>query len=151
MPNPNFKPDTPHAGNEPGDGQQRDEVSSLQEQIAQRSQHLARIALELKSELYGIDDVIDRVMESVRAWYVLPQIITRPVIVCLWGLTGTGKTQLIRSLAQKLNFYSRFVEVQMDGFSNSGDQPHARTISAALAGTIEERYASGDLTLNWRS
>jgi len=138
MPNPNFKPHAPHAGNEPGDGQQRDEVSSLQEQIAQRSQHLARIALELKSELYGIDDVIDRVMESVRAWYVLPQIITRPVIVCLWGLTGTGKTQLIRSLAQKLNFYSRFVEVQMDGFSNSGDQPHARTISAALAGTIEE-------------
>ena len=29
-----------------------------------------------------------------RAWYVLPEIIKRPVIFCLWGLTGTGKTQL---------------------------------------------------------
>lgn len=69
-------------------------------------------------ELYGIDDVIDRVIDSVRAWFVLPEIISRPVIVCLWGLTGTGKTQLTRSLARKLGFYDRFVEVQMDGFSN---------------------------------
>lgn len=112
----------------------------IRQQIAQRSAKLVAIARELKSELFGIDDVIDRVIESVRAWYVLPQIITRPVIICLWGLTGTGKTQLTRSLAQKLDFYSRFVEVQMDGFSNDSGR-RSQSISGMLAETIEQGEA----------
>ena len=89
----------------------------LNQSLAERQAQLAAIAAELKTELFGTDEVIDRVIESVRAWYVLPEIITRPVIVCLWGLTGTGKTQLTLALTHKLGFYDRFVEVQMDGFS----------------------------------
>ena len=110
---------------------------ALRVHITERSARLGVIAKELKEELFGIDDVIDRVIESVRAWYVLPELINRPVIVCLWGLTGTGKTQLTRSLAQKMNFYSRFVEVQMDGFSNDGGQ-RSSTISGMLADTITQ-------------
>jgi len=93
--------------------------SNLQNHIAQRSAFLTQVAADLKTELFGIDSIIDRVMESVRAWYIVPELINRPVIVCLWGLTGTDKTQLTRRLAQKLGFYDKFVEVQMDGFSNS--------------------------------
>lgn len=92
----------------------------LRSHISERSAQLRHIAAELKTELFGIDDVIDRVMDTIRAWYVLPEIITRPVIVNLWGLTGTGKTQLIRSLSKKLGFYDRLIEVQMDGYSNGG-------------------------------
>ena len=66
----------------------------LNQRLAERQAQLAAIAAELKTDLFGINEVIDRVIESVRAWYVLPEIIKRPVIVCLWGLTGTGKTQL---------------------------------------------------------
>ena len=68
----------------------------LRVQMHERQQNLQAIAAQLKTELIGIDDVIDRVIGAVRAWYVMPQLITRPVIVCLWGLTGTGKTQLTR-------------------------------------------------------
>lgn len=103
------------------------------ELMRERSAHLALVAAELKTELFGIDDIIDRVIESVRAWYVLPHIIRRPVIVCLWGLTGTGKTQLTRRLAQKLGFYDRFVEVQMDGFSHGSSWRSADSLSAMLA------------------
>jgi cell division protease FtsH len=94
----------------------------LSTHIAERSAHLGRVSAELKTELFGIDDVIDQVIDAVRAWYVLPEIITRPVIVNLWGLTGTCKTQLTRSLAKKLGFYDRLIEVQMDGFSNGGGE-----------------------------
>ncbi|MFS2036886.1 AAA family ATPase [Polaromonas sp. CT11-55] len=111
------------------------------ELMRERSAHLALVAAELKTELFGIDDIIDRVIESIRAWYVLPHIIRRPVIVCLWGLTGTGKTQLTRSLAQKLGFYDRFVEVQMDGFSNGSSWRSADSISAMLA---ESGIAEGE-------
>ncbi|RRD57404.1 AAA family ATPase [Comamonadaceae bacterium OH2545_COT-014] len=104
---------------------------ALAQRMAARQQALGRIAAELKEELFGIDDVIDRVIDAVRAWWVLPEIITRPVIVCLWGLTGTGKTQLTRRLAQKMGFYDRFVEVQMDGFSHGWDGARA-SIAAML-------------------
>lgn len=94
--------------------------NQLRAHISERSAQLRHIAAELKTELFGIDDIIDRVIDTIRAWYVLPDVINRPVIVNLWGLTGTGKTQLIRSLSKKLGFYDRLIEVQMDGYSNGG-------------------------------
>jgi cell division protease FtsH len=102
---------------------------TLRAEIGARSERLRQVAAELKTELFGIDEVIDRVIDAVRAWYVLPAIITRPVIINLWGLTGTGKTQLTRSLAKKLSFYDRLIEVQMDGFSNGG----GNTVNAMLS------------------
>ena len=94
--------------------------NQLRAHISERSAQLRHVAAELKTELFGIDDIIDRVIDTIRAWYVLPDIINRPVIVNLWGLTGTGKTQLIRSLSKKLGFYDRLIEVQMDCYSNEG-------------------------------
>ena len=121
--------------------------SQLHSQVTQRNNRLAEVAAELKTELFGIDDVIDRVIESMRAWYVLPKLINRPVIICLWGLTGTGKTQLTRSIAKKLAFYDRFVEVQMDGFSN-GSGYRASSISGMLANSGIEEGAPGILVLD---
>lgn len=116
--------------------------------LRERSERLAQIAKELKEELFGIDAIIDRVIESIRAWYVLPHIISRPVIVCLWGLTGTGKTQLTRRLAQKLGFYDRFVEVQMDGFSNGSSWRSVDSISAMLSESSIAEGAPGILVLD---
>jgi len=113
----------------------------LNEHLAARQAQLAAIAAELKTELFGIDEVIDRVIDAVRAWYVMPQLIARPVIVCLWGLTGTGKTQLTRLLAQKLGFYDRYVEVQMDGFSHGAGWYTPDSISGMLG---ESGIAEGE-------
>ena len=122
------------------------DFENLRERIAVRSSHLAAIAQELKTELFGIDAVIDRTIESVRAWYILPEIITRPVIVCLWGLTGTGKTQLPRLLAKKLDFYNRFVEIQMDGFSNG--YSHQNDVSGLLSESGIEEGVPGILVFD---
>ena len=120
---------------------------ALAAHLAQRQQRLADASAQLKAELFGIDDVIDRVIDAIRAWYVLPQLITRPVIVCLWGLTGTGKTQLTRRLAQLLGFYDRFVEVQMDGFSH-GAGYRSSSISGMLADSGIHEGAPGILVLD---
>jgi Peptidase family M41/ATPase family associated with various cellular activities (AAA) len=120
---------------------------ALYAHISERSEKLAQLAMELKTELFGIDEVIDRVIESMRAWYVIPELINRPVIICLWGLTGTGKTQLTRSIAQKLGFYDRFVEVQMDGFSN-GSGYRSSTISDMLSDSGIKEGDPGVLVLD---
>jgi hypothetical protein len=110
----------------------KDIHSNLHAELSERTRHLQTVAEALKTELFGIDDIIDRVIDSLRAWYVLPQLISRPVIVCLWGLTGTGKTQLVRRLAQHLGFYDRFIEVQRAGVS-PGSGYHATPGRASLA------------------
>ena len=116
-------------------------------ELVLRQKALTAAALQLKSELFGIDDVIDRVIDALRAWYVLPQLITRPVIVCLWGLTGTGKTQLTRRVAQLLGFYDRFVEVQMDGFSH-GAGHRSSSISGMLGDSGIHEGTPGILVLD---
>lgn len=118
------------------------------QQLTQRHQHLQSVAAQLKQELFGIDDIIDRVIDSVRAWYVLPELVTRPVIVCLWGLTGTGKTQLVRRLTQLLGFYDRFVEVQMDGFSNGAGGRGPQTLSGMLTSSGIREGEPGVLALD---
>lgn len=124
------------------------ESTDLRAQLAQRNQQLQDVAAQLKTELFGIDAIIDRVIDSVRAWYVLPELVARPVIVCLWGLTGTGKTQLVRRLAQLLGFYDRFVEVQMDGFSNGAGMRGAQSISGMLGRSGVREGEPGILALD---
>ncbi|MBH9577261.1 AAA family ATPase [Inhella proteolytica] len=121
---------------------------SLRVQLAQKNQQLQQIAAQLKSELFGIDAIVDRVIDSVRAWVLMPELVTRPVIVCLWGLTGTGKTQLVRRLTQLLGFYDRYVEVQMDGFSNGAGWRGAQSISGMLAQSGVREGEPGILVLD---
>lgn len=58
--------------------------------------------VQLKREFVGLDDIIDQLGTSVYAWYVTPEIITRPTIVSIWGMTGTGKTSVVKRLINLL-------------------------------------------------
>ena len=88
-----------------------------QTELEEKNALLERIRSELKLDFFGIDGCIDRIIDSVKTWYLLPEILTRPTIINLWGLTGVGKTALVRSLIKKLGFTHHFVEIQMDSFA----------------------------------
>jgi hypothetical protein len=88
--------------------------------IESKRKVLDEVKTQLKTEFFGLDTIIDKVIDSVSAWYIFPELITRPVIINLWGMTGVGKTQLVRRLVQLLDFHDKFVEVQMDGGSTNG-------------------------------
>jgi cell division protease FtsH len=47
-------------------------------------------------------------------WYLTPELQFRPLIVSLWGITGVGKTDLVRTLVKLLKFTDKFIEIQMD-------------------------------------
>lgn len=85
--------------------------------IKKRKAVLKKAGKELKKHFIGIDNIIDRILSLMESWYVLPEIITRPVIINLWGLTGVGKTDLIRKLVRLINYYDKYVELQMDDTS----------------------------------
>ncbi len=87
--------------------------------IDEKKQQLERIKLELKQEFVGIDYIIDDLLDYIQIWYLMPEILTRPIIVNLWGMTGVGKTDLVRKLVSKLHYQDRFAEVELSNSENS--------------------------------
>jgi cell division protease FtsH len=83
-------------------------------QISERREKLEYVKTELKKKFIGIDGVIDKIIDNIALWYLTPEIQFRPLIVSLWGITGVGKTDLVRTLVTLLGFNDKFVEIQMD-------------------------------------
>lgn len=68
----------------------------------EKIEKLEKAAKTLKQEFVGLDGIIDEIKQAITPWYVTPEIIKRPVVVSLWGMTGTGKTSVVRRLLELL-------------------------------------------------
>lgn len=73
------------------------------EEIISKFKTIENAKLTLKKEFVGIDNVIDTIIDNVRGWYVFPDLQTKPITICLWGLTGCGKTSLVNRLCELLD------------------------------------------------
>lgn len=116
----------------------------LLKRINERKNNLNKIANSLKKKFVGIDHIIDSVIENINIWYVMPELITRPTIINLWGMTGVGKTDLIRSLVKELKFSDKFLEIQL---TNKGTLYHD-SIQTYLANSAIEYDDPGVLLLD---
>lgn len=74
----------------------------INNKIEERLERIKNASNVLKGEFIGIDSIIDQIIESIIPWYVTPEIITRPTVISLWGLTGTGKTSVAKRLLELL-------------------------------------------------
>lgn len=72
---------------------------------------LDQTSCNLKKLFVGLDDIIDRLIQYIRPWYLDPDLTGKPTIVSLWGMTGTGKTSLVKELIKCLNLDDRLVQV----------------------------------------
>jgi Peptidase family M41/ATPase family associated with various cellular activities (AAA) len=88
-------------------------------QIEERKQKLDEVKLELKKYFIGIDAIIDSLVDYLQVWYLVPEILNRPIIINLWGMTGVGKTDLIRKMIKFLNFQDRFAEVELSNIDST--------------------------------
>lgn len=97
--------------------------------IHKRKADLARAATVLKQRFVGLDIIIDQIIRNMEVWYVTPEFVARPVIVNLWGMTGVGKTDLVRTLVRELSLNETFLEVQMrsGGGSSSSSNSHIQS------------------------
>jgi Peptidase family M41/ATPase family associated with various cellular activities (AAA)/C-terminal, D2-small domain, of ClpB protein len=89
------------------------------ESINARQAKLDSAAIYLKDQFIGIDAVIDSLLEYIQIWYLGPELLTRPIIVNLWGMTGVGKTDLIRKLVKFLDLQDRFAEVELSNVDST--------------------------------
>lgn len=77
--------------------------------IAVKEQILNTCVSVLKKEFVGIDNVIDQVMNNIKSWYIFPNLMERPLIINLWGLTGCGKTSLVNRICDLLDLRNEMV------------------------------------------
>jgi GTPase SAR1 family protein len=87
--------------------------------IEEKKKRLEQIKKELKQEFVGIDYVIDELINYIQIWYLMPEVLSRPIIIGLWGMTGVGKTDLIRKLVTKIDYQDRFAEVELSNSDSS--------------------------------
>jgi cell division protease FtsH len=97
--------------------------------IQARKTELETAKTALKQYFVGIDKIIDELMDCIQVWYLMPELLKRPVIINLWGMTGVGKTDLVRQLVKHLHFQDRFAEVEL---SNSGETSWSSSVSSVL-------------------
>ncbi len=87
--------------------------------IFEKKKQLEAAKISLKAHFIGIDGIIDSLIEYIQIWYLVPDILVRPIIINLWGMTGVGKTDLIRRLVKLLNFQDKFIEVELNNTDNT--------------------------------
>ena len=87
--------------------------------IKERKDNLENCKVFLKQEFIGIDAIIDDLLDYLQVWYLMPEVLNRPVIVNLWGMTGVGKTDLIRKMVKFLDYQDRFTEIELSNIDQS--------------------------------
>lgn len=80
-----------------------------QDAIVALNQTLENAKVRLKEEFVGIDLVIDQIADMCRAWFVFPEYQTKPTVINLWGMTGVGKTSLVKRFCELINFSNRLI------------------------------------------
>lgn len=88
--------------------------------ILQKKNIIQTVTLKLKENFIGLDGIVDEVMSLISPWFFFPETQVRPTIINLWGLTGTGKTALIKEIAELLDMKNSFLYLDMGEYSGSG-------------------------------
>lgn len=94
------------------------ETKLLHKGILAKKETLQKISNELKKQFIGLDTVIDEVMNLVNAWYLFPNAQLRPTVINLWGMTGSGKTALVKKLVELLDYKKYYTQLDMGEFES---------------------------------
>ena len=94
------------------------DTAALTQEALSKRQIIEQARTQLKQEFVGIDTVIDRVLDAVAPWFLFPNIQNKPTVINLWGLTGVGKTSLVRRLVECMGFEKRFYRFNMSDHSD---------------------------------
>lgn len=88
-------------------------LQSLHKEILLKKEILSKTKTQLKAEFIGINQVIDEVIDNISSWYFFPSLQNKPVIINLWGLTGVGKSSLVKRIAELISFDEKYYQFDL--------------------------------------
>ena len=89
--------------------------------IVKKNAKLEAVKLTLKTEFIGLDLVIDNIIDNIRPFYIFPKSLKRPLIINLFGMTATGKTDLVERLVKLIDLENKYVRFDIGEYANDGD------------------------------
>lgn len=92
--------------------------NNVHKEILLKKEKLQEITRSLKIYFIGLDSIIDEIMGLVSSWYLFPQAQMRPMVINLWGMTGSGKTALVKKLVELLEYEKSYVQIDMGEFES---------------------------------
>ena len=108
------------------------DMAALALTIEGKKHRLEEARRKLKAHFIGIDHIIDNIIDVISGWYIMPEFMKRPLIVNLWGLTGVGKTDLVRRLVKEIGFFDRYLEVQLGSDVQSSEDDWGPSTRSSL-------------------
>ena len=78
-------------------------------------------------------------MDNVRTWYLYPKLQTRPLVVSIWGLSGTGKTCVVKRISELLNIEKDYVYWNFASISESSSWQIENQIEEELSNEASNR------------
>lgn len=94
---------------------------------------LLHVGHSLKKDFVGLDSIIDKIISSIEVWYTFPALLTRPLVINLWGMTGVGKTDLVRKLVSYLQFKDKYLEIQLNSSTDRFDTVQSKLINLNIS------------------
>ena len=82
-------------------------TTTLPATLAERSARLNGLHERLRKDHFGIDTEIQRLLDAFAPWYQFAETQTRPRAIGLWGMTGTGKSSIVRALVKEAGLEDR--------------------------------------------
>lgn len=79
------------------------------DEIKLKNEIIDNAIVTLKKEFIGIDKQIDDIMYNLRTWYLYPNLQSRPLVISLWGMSGIGKTSLVKRISELLDVEKDYV------------------------------------------
>ena len=109
------------------------------EEIRKKNEIVDNAIKVLKEEFVGIDKQIDEIMDNVRTWYLYPKLQTRPLVVSIWGLSGTGKTCVVKRISELLGIEKDYVYWNFASINESSSWEIENQIEEELSNEASNR------------
>ena len=109
------------------------------EEIKRKNKIVDNAISVLKDEFVGIDKQIDEIMDNVRTWYIYPQLQVRPLVINLFGMSGIGKTSLVKRISQLLDIEKDYVYFNFASISESSSWEIENQIEEELSNERSNR------------
>ncbi len=113
----------------------------MNELLVLKRKELQDAKVFLKNKYHGIHGVIDSVMRQIETWHAFDGVLYKPQVISLWGMTGVGKTGLVRDIARILGYIDSLLEIDL---ANNAVGWRSDNVSASINDTIVREFPHPD-------
>jgi len=102
---------------------------------------------EVLSLFVGRNSSIEHLFDQIEGWYLYPRTRLTPLIINIWGMTGTGKTSIIKEIIKHLGLDREFFYFDMEQYAGASSVD-GTSFKSSLTNELFEDTVFGGLKIH---